>query len=153
MRGGVFSTLKIEDIQMGMYTELHFNSLLVKAVPADVVEILRYMVGDSGQSPERLTNHPLFKPDTRWGHMLQCSSYYFDLDVASSMRLDDIDHQWRLCIRCNFKNYGGEIAKFLDWVSPYLDKDEGNFLGFFRYEETEEPTLIYARRRPPCEPS
>jgi len=27
---------------------------------------------------------------------------------------------------------------------PYLYKYEGNFLGFYRCEENEEPTLIYA---------
>jgi len=75
--------------------------------------------------------------------MLNCGSYYFDADTISTIRKDDITQQWTLCIRCNLKNYDDEIEKFLDWIHPYLDKQEGDFLGFYRYEETEQPTLIH----------
>lgn len=75
--------------------------------------------------------------------MLRCDSYYFDADTHSTLRFDDISDSYYLCIRTNLKNYGQEIRHFVDWIMPYLDKFEGEFLGFSRYEETEEPTLIY----------
>ena len=70
-------------------------------------------------------------------------SYYFDADTHSTLRFDDISDSYRLCIRCNLKNYSDEIQKFIDWIIPFLDKYEGEFLGFYRYEETEVPTLVY----------
>lgn len=127
---------------MGMYTELHFNVRLKPDVPTPVLEVLNYMIGTDEFQP-LIPDHPLFSAP-RWAIMLRCDSYYFDADTHSTLRYDDIGRQHSLCIRTNFKNYDGEIEKFIDWIRPYLDKDKGDFLGFYRYEETEEPTLIYA---------
>ena len=127
---------------MGMYTEIHFNSELKSDTPEDVINILKYMVGDLDDEPESKPDHELFD-DTRWGFMLQCDSYYFDADTHSTIRFDSISNSYYLCIRSNFKNYGNEIELFIEWIKPYLDKTKGEFLGFSRYEETEEPTLIY----------
>lgn len=128
---------------MGMYTEFHFNSELKSNCPTQVIDILRYMLGDKEESPA-LPDHPIFKTD-RWRHMLRTDSYYFDADTHSTLRYDDIAEAHFLCIRCNLKNYNGEIEKFVDWIDPYLDKMAGEFLGFSRYEETETPTLLYKR--------
>lgn len=127
---------------MGMYTELHFNSELKKDVPPEALAILQYMV-NGGDVPPPVTNHPLFLEGSRWRFMLQTDSYYFDADTHSTLRLD-FQGGWYLCIRCNLKNYSNEIQNFLEWVRPYLDKRKGEFLGFYRYEESDEPTLIYA---------
>jgi len=127
---------------MGMYTEIHFNSELKPDTPEDVINILKYMVGDLDDKPVSKPNHELFG-DTRWRFMLQCDSYYFDADTHSTIRFDSISNSYYLCVRSNFKNYGNEIELFVEWIKPYLNKTEGDFLGFSRYEETEEPTLIY----------
>lgn len=103
------------------------------------------MVGD-GEEPTNLPDHPLFDTE-RWGTMLQCDSYYFVADTYSTFRFDDIGQSWYLCVRCNLKNYDNEIEKFVDWIMPYIDAREGDFLGFSRYETTETPTLIYADLR------
>lgn len=131
---------------MGMYTELHYNVELSKDVPEDVINILKFMVGDSEDEPSTLPNHPLFG-DTRWRFMLRCDSYYFNADTHSTLRLDGISHSYYLCIRCNLKNYNDEIELFIDWIDPYLDEciAKGEFLGFYRYEEDNEPTLIYRK--------
>lgn len=128
---------------MGMYTELHFNSALKPDVPTPVLEILNYMLGTDEFGPKALPDHPLFATQ-RWSVMLHCDSYYFDADTVSTLRYDEIAKQHYLCIRCNLKNYDDEIEKFIDWIMPYLGKQPGDFLGFHRYEEAEEPTLIYA---------
>ena len=127
---------------MGMYTEIHFNSELKSDTPEDVINILKYMVGDLENEPESKQDHELFG-DTRWKFMLRCDSYYFDADTHSTLRFDDISNRYYLCVRSNLKNYGNEIENFVEWVKAYLDKTKGEFLGFSRYEETEEPVLIY----------
>jgi len=132
---------------MGMYTEIHFNAELRKDTPADVLAVLHFMLGDEGAGePEKMPEHPLFG-DTRWRFMLRCDSYYFDADTHSTLRFDDIAGAHYLCIRSNVKNYSGEIDLFVDWITPYLDKHEGDFLGFKRYEEDEWPTLIHHPKR------
>ena len=75
-------------------------------------------------------------------------SYVTSLDMAGcsitvTMLDDEIAKAHFLCIRSNVKNYDGEIQHFIDWITPCLDKHPGDFLGFRRYEETEDPTLIY----------
>lgn len=130
---------------MGMYTELHFNVELKPDTPAEVLTILRYMLGaQEGEPP--LPSHPLFHTE-RWRSMLRCDSYYFSADTCSTLRLDRIADTHFLCVRCNLKNYDAEIEHFIDWIEPFVNKDPGDFLGFFRYEETEQPTLIHKRQR------
>ncbi len=133
---------------MGMYTELHFNSRLRQDVPDIVINTLEYMVEASNIGLGELPEHELFKTD-RWPMMLRMDSAYFDADTHSTLRYDHLGKQYYLCIRTNLKNYDNEIEKFIDWIMPYLDKIEGDvlfkgdFLGFYRYEESEDPTLIH----------
>jgi hypothetical protein len=126
---------------MGMYTELHYNVELQKDTPQDVLAMLAFMVRDRDDEPA-LLDHPLFACE-RWRYLFTMDSYYFAADTHSTLRLDDISKQYYLCVRSNLKNYDDEIAKFVDWIDPYVDAYPGDFLGFFRYEETETPTLIY----------
>lgn len=126
---------------MGMYTEFHFNVELKKDVPQEVVEVLKFMLGDIVVEP-KLPTHPLFETD-RWRVMLGMDSYCFHADTHSTLRLEDIGNCYYLCIRCNLKNYNDEIEKFISWITPYLEQFPGDFLGFSRYEETEQPTLIF----------
>lgn len=125
---------------MGMYTELHLNSALKADVPTSVLDKLKFMLGET--EVDTAIDHPLFSTE-RWKFMLRCDSYYFDADTHSTLRYDDIAGHCYLCIQTNLKNYGGEIEKFVDWIMPYLDKYEGDFLGYSRYEENEKPDLIF----------
>lgn len=127
---------------MGMYTEFHFNSELNNN-SSDIIDILKYMIGEQG-SYIKLPKHPLFETD-RWMFMLCTDSYYFDADTISTLRYDKTAKAYFLCIRCNLKNYNDEIEKFINWITPYLAKTNGEFLGFYRYEEYEKPTLIYMK--------
>jgi hypothetical protein len=109
------------------------------------VDILHYMTGQSPREPAEPPPHPLFG-DTRWDSMLQGSSVYFDGDPDSAVRLDEIDGQYRVTIRCNFKNYDDEITRFIDWFSLHIDALPGDFIGYSCYEDTEVPTLLYHPR-------
>lgn len=124
---------------MGMYTELVMAVQLKKNTPEDVIETLKYMVGDIDYLAT-VPIHDLFET-ARWRSMLRSNSYYFDGDTLSTMRYDDISRAYHLTIRCNLKNYDSEIEKFLDWIAPYSCTT--GFVGYGRYEEAESPTLIY----------
>ena len=125
---------------MGMYTELVMGVELRKDVPTQVIETLRFMLGERPDEPTPLPEHPLFG-DTRWRHMLLCDSYYFDGDTMHAFRKDEIADAWFLTVRCNLKNYDNEIEKFCDWLEPYMNTE--GFYGYKRYEEAEVPTLLF----------
>lgn len=124
---------------MRMYTELVLG---IEIEDNDkIIQTLRYMLGETEYQP--VDDHELFKTD-RWDYMLKCDSYYFDGQTDSKLYMDDLyedNPKFYLNVRCNLKNYNNEINKFLDWLNPYI-KTFG-FLGYLRYEENEDPTLIY----------
>ena len=127
---------------MGMYTELNIRVNLRADTPENVINILRYMLRDIDEvvPPDHLPDHPLFSTD-RWAIMLICDSHYFDGYTDSSMVRNSTSHEYQLNVYCNFKNYCNEIDLFLDFIRPYL-RTKG-FLGYTRYEEWDDPMLIY----------
>lgn len=124
---------------MGMYTEL--NIAVEIENNENVIRKLHFMLGTSKEDVE--INHPLFGT-YRWAWMLQSNSYYFPGQADSKLYRDDLykdDPMYFLNIRCNLKNYDDEINLFLDWLCPYIITE--GFLGYTRYEENDNPTLIY----------
>lgn len=125
---------------MGMYTELNIG---VKICPTPtVVQKLNYMLGKDTEDVH--IDHLLFTDQTRWEYMLLCDSYYFDGQADSKLFVDDLipdEPMYFLNVRCNLKNYNEEIEKFMDWLCPYIETE--GFLGYKRYEEDDNPTLIY----------
>ena len=130
-----------------MYTELNIAvQLNNQKLDEDkfVLPILSYMVdgavkGDLTVAESDMPDHPLFKT-RRWSYMLQCDSFYFPHTVYTSLvhrGEDDII----LNIRCDLKDYDDEIKKFLDWIYPYTETR--GFIGYTRYEEDDDPTLVY----------
>jgi len=128
---------------MGMYTELNIGVEIRN--DAKVIQKLKFMLGDSDKDVEII--HPLFENTDRWRSMLNSGSYYFDGQTDSKLFRDDLYENkpmYFLNVRCNLKNYCDEIKLFLDWLCPYI-KTEG-FLGYTRYEEKYNPTLIYKEK-------
>lgn len=127
---------------MGMYTELVLGVDLKKDTPQNIIDALRYMLGEIDAEPA-LPAHDLFDTE-RWRFMLRCSSYYFAGPTISKLARDEMTKEWMLAVRTNLKNYDGEIEKFCDWLRPHIsDPDAGEFMGYSRYEEAEHPTLLY----------
>ncbi|WP_345806609.1 hypothetical protein [Bacillus pumilus] len=127
-----------------MYTELVCAFELIEKTPSNIIETLEFMCGQRDVHPDDLPDHELLSDDTRWEWMLQSDSYYFDGKTYSKIEKDNIVGNCYVSIRCNLKNYGDEIEKFINWVSPYIRKDyEQYFIGYKRYEEDKEPTLIF----------
>ena len=133
---------------MGMYTELHLNVELRRDTPAEVLDVLRYMLREIPveERPET-PDHPFFETG-RWFVLFTMDSYYFKADTHSTLRWDETAEAHFLGVRCNLKNYDQEIQHFIDWITPYVEAEEGDFLGFYRYEETEIPTLIHYGKVP-----
>ena len=126
---------------MGMYTEIVTNLDFREDLPAEVIDALNYMSGNTDQRPDNLPDHPLFQTD-RWDYMLRCSSYYFVPRSYCDFFQGRIGG-WFLSCRSDLKNYGSEIEKFFDWIAPYVDDPEGSFMGYSRYEESNEPKLYF----------
>lgn len=55
---------------------------------------------------------------------------------------------WAFMLHANLKNYDGEIAKFFDWIDPYVEGSEGDYMGYSLYEETEpnEPPRSFFKK-------
>lgn len=129
---------------MGMYTELDFHSELKKDTPQDVIDLIDFAVNRYEHKDGRvLPDHPFFKCE-RWPWLF-CGggSCYFDAKPHYFFKRDEISESWTLGIRTNIKNYSNEIALFVEWITPYLYKEPGDFIGFSRYEENDNPTLLY----------
>ena len=130
---------------MGMYTELVLGVDLKRDTPEIVIRTLKKMLSMKDEEEIELPDHELFKLSTgRWTFMLRCDSYYFAGTTNSEMHCDHITKRHELSVRCNLKNYEREIELFLDWIKPYVE-DRG-FAGYKRYEECDEPELIYFNR-------
>ena len=124
---------------MGMYTEINVCFDLYNNIPKEIIDILHSLI-DGVDEPSVLPEHEFFKCD-RWNMVACCDSYYFDGSTNSKMTFDTTSKTWKINIKANLKNYDSEIRKFLDWLAPYIETD--GFIGYTRYEECENPTLIY----------
>lgn len=126
---------------MGMHTELVISTQ-IKPVP-EVIEVLKYMVGEIDTIPAKLPDHEFFDC-ARWTMIFTSHSYYFVPHSVQLLKYDDIANAWSLVTRADFKNYDREIEKFIDWILPYVD-NEDEMIGYSRYEESREPTIYYSR--------
>ena len=124
---------------MGMYTEINVCFDLKKDTPQNVIDVLHCLI-DGADEPSNLPKHEFFDCD-RWHMVACCDSYYFDGTTNSKIVFDDISKCYKVNIRANLKNYDDEIEKFLIWLAPYMDTL--GFIGYTRYEEYDDPTLIY----------
>lgn len=130
---------------MGMYTEFVCALKIKNNTPKEVINILDFMSnGNEKIKAEELIlpNHDLFEC-SRWVYMFRSDSYYFNGVTNTIFKRDETFGYYYLTIRTNLKNYDGEIEKFLDWIKPYIECYGNEFLGYSRYEEFEEPDLIY----------
>ena len=132
---------------MGMYTELSIAVNLNLNTPQTVIDAVRAMSeGHEGFVPDpSIAAHPLFDTD-RWSWMLiSGGSAYFDGPTCCKFVRPYGHEGWKLLVHTNIKNYSKEWQRFLDFLGPYIEvnSEERAFIGHFRYEEDDEPTLLY----------
>jgi hypothetical protein len=56
---------------------------------------------------------------------------------------DEISKQWSLLGKGDLKNYEDEIEYFFNWIMLWVEGWPGDFIGYHRYEESQEPTLVF----------
>ncbi|WP_050982773.1 hypothetical protein [Mycolicibacterium phlei] len=68
------------------------------------------------------------------------------------MKIGDMPYRNLMIISSSLKNYTGEIQRFIEWISPHLDMNDGDFLGYSLYEanvdERERPMLYFHDQEP-----
>lgn len=134
---------------MGMYTELIFGAELKKETPEQVINALKYIIGELEDKPD---DFPL--PEGRCKYVLNGSSYYFGVSESlSKIWFDEISKSWKISSRSNIKNYENEIEKFLEWIKPHIERGSGakDMYAITIYEEDFEPTIYYLHPDRKCD--
>ena len=121
---------------MGMYTEIYVNVNLVEDCPVQAVDVLKAMCGEGDESA--LAGRP-----ERWAYLFNSGSYYTPNTQCKALTWDEIGNQYSLLGKGDIKNYEDEIEQFFAWLRPFVEGEKGDFIGYMRYEESREPTLIY----------
>lgn len=122
---------------MGMYTELNIGFRLKRETPPNVVTALQSLV----DGVDVTLDHPFFTTARGQWCLRSAGSYYFPCPPMRRVHVDSIDSR-RFGVVTNIKNYDREWELFLDWIGPYVDANEGEYLGTYRYEEEARPTFI-----------
>ena len=119
---------------MGMYTEIFVNVDFIKTTPQYVLDVVKAIVDGDYES------HLLKDKPNRWSGLFCNMSYYTPNTCCSKLTYDNISKNWSLIGKGDIKNYDSEIEAFFKFISPWVDDD---FMGYMRYEEYREPTLMY----------
>lgn len=140
---------------MGMYTKINIILKIKIDTPKKVIDILENMFNGYGAEDIKmkgieLPNHKFFEKGNRVWFPCSAGSYYFTGTANSNIKYRTVDNQMVLHIDTDFKNYGDEIKHFLDWITPYVDADNNEFLGYSLYEEDNNPTLYFFRNKAIC---
>lgn len=124
-----------------MYQELYLNAKLLSNMPENILNILQLMTGDMSIENLSITTDALFKTDN-WQYMLQSESSRFDLAARSTIDYSPVDDCYFLRVSCSLNNNDKQIEKFLGFINSYLDKKPGQFLGYIRHEDSDNPFIV-----------
>lgn len=124
-----------------MYQELYLNAKLKNNIPENILKILKLMCGDMSIEDILITSDALFKTEN-WQYMLQSESSRFDLTARSTIDYSPVDDCYVLRVSCSLNNSEKQIEKFLGFINNYLDKKPGQFLGYVRHEDNDNPLII-----------
>lgn len=126
---------------MGMYTEIYICTGIKQDIKDIDLNVLKFLfMGEN--KPDTLPSHRLFSTP-RWHMIGSCSSHYHIPYSTSDMKYNEIAKQYFIVSRSDLKNYNDDIELFFDWIMPFLNKSEGEFIGYSRYEETNIPKLYF----------
>ena len=120
---------------MGMYTQLLLDIELKKDTPKEIIDTLKEMVDIDGDC--KFWNNRL-----NW--CFNSSSYYFNNNHHANIQFDEISEVYKLFVYCDFKDYDDEIKILLSWLKPYIE-DNGDMIGYTRYEEEEMPIILFVK--------
>ncbi len=130
---------------MGMYTELYISAQ-VKPEGRHKEAFLRLFTQENTEHAlqDYADLHEAFTLSRiQFGMIPAGCSHYFLPMSTHKCEWNKISEAYSLTFRCDLKNYENEIETFLDWLMPMIDAYEGEHIGHMRYEEADEPTLLY----------
>lgn len=123
---------------MGMYTEIFANADLKPETPQHVLDVLRAICEQDDSSP-CLKGYPY-----SWVCLFSNGSYYTPLTQCSTLSYDEIAGRYSIIGKGDIKNYNREIESFFEFIKPWC---EPGFIGYHRYEEFREPTLVFTEEQ------
>ena len=121
---------------MGMYTEIYVNVDLKPETPEEILSVLRAMC----------TKEQPIKPH-KWQYMFNNGSCYVPQTYCANLTYHPESNIWSLLGKGDIKNYDQEIEQFFAWLMPWIKGDNGDFIGYVRYEENQLPDLIVLHNR------
>ena len=140
---------------MGMYTEFYFRARIEDGPVADWLD--EQINGDWFPAP--FDDHEFFKSD-RWSSVFIGGGAVYQESRTPIFRRKNTSgggpYGNEFVLASSLKNYGDEIASFLEWIMPHLDMHYGDYLGYSLYEDScddsdeyrEHPTLYFHNREP-----
>lgn len=114
---------------MGMYTQVKLNIKLKEDTPYNIMNALDWMIeyrDELAIKPER-DEHPLFCCE-RVHVMLRMNGSFDDWEAP-------VREGYNFSCLSDVKAYDGEWYKLMDYLSPWVDAEEGEILGTYHYEE------------------
>lgn len=139
---------------MGMYTEFYFRANINEGEVADWLD--RQINGEEWFN-NGYDDHPLFECP-RWTSVFMGGGAVYQESRRAIFRRKAASlggpYHHQLVLASSLKDYGDEIAQFIDWIGPHLDMHYGDFLGYKLYEDScddgdeyrEHPTLFFHGR-------
>ncbi len=119
---------------MGIYTEIFVNTDFKEDTPQEVINAITAMCNKDHNS-EWLKDKP-----KRWSWLFNNGSYYTPSTECGKITYDTISCRYSLLAKGDIKNYNCEIEDFFDFIKPWCEE---GFIGYYRYEDAREPTLVY----------
>lgn len=128
---------------MGMYTEFYFRA---NVHDCEVADWLHHQINGEGRFDYPFNGHEFFTLP-RWCSIFRRPIFRRKAPIGGPYGNE-------LAIASSLKNYSGETDSFIDWITPYLDMSDGDFLGYSLYEDScdydelyrEHPVLYFHRR-------
>ncbi|AEK08132.1 hypothetical protein I5H79_gp094 [Mycobacterium phage Poenanya] len=134
---------------MGMYTEFYFRANITDrpaTEPASIVDWLYDNINGDAGFEHPFNDHPFFSTP-RWSSVFIGGGAVYQESRAPIFRRKNpfggISYKHQLVIASSLKNYGDEIATFVDWITPHLDMHVGDFLGYSLYEDCCDDSDLY----------
>lgn len=120
---------------MGYYTTFLGSVELKRDTPLNVIRVLHNMVGNVIPRDLLPEECPAFWETCQRGEiMLRMNNAYPGSVYSVFMQVDE---NYYLSFRCNFKNYDAEASRFIAWLAPWIDT-----IGWIAQTVTEDDGVV-----------
>lgn len=133
---------------MGMYTEFYFRANITDEPATELAPIVDWLdenINGELWFENPFDRHPFFALP-RWSSVfIGGGAVYQESRKPIFRRRSETGEPRRnqLVIASSLKDYGDEIAQFIDWIAPHLDMHYGDFLGYSLYEDSTDDSNDY----------